>query len=734
MDAGLAMEPPTGTRNGLKGRVLRFATGPLFRFTALLGIALTGTAERWRDAAHAMGDGTVAADIEVLAGRLVSFAGAPDTMFLTRLTAGIYPRILAATQVAVPWIENPAQADVCISTAGHFTAILLCFFLARRHAGSLAYPAAAFFALHPAGRSVAGAVSGEATLIAILLLGLLLLDAGKWRARWSLPLTAAAALLRPDGFLIAGALAAARSPGRSLKHPGLLKIGFLLAGLASTFLMLRHYGFPPAAPALPAALLIPGSPLHAGAFSFPNIFTAILLTLLAGYGAARIFSTRHRSLPYVFFLYCAAGFLFLPRETRWIYPAIPLFFTCAAAGVRGLASRAGETAGRQREFHRRRPLPGKRLGISLLFALAAILLARLLPGPAFLGGTGLQPFYRGPDKWVVFSGEVDPAAFIQDGFFFRNGRYEYIGEKVDINEKGTASIPFPLPAVADSPGNGTLSTLRLYENGIEIGPAHAPHHLMKTVNDGRFSHWETGDAVRLFFSSSDNIRPDSRGKTFAAGDFFVSGRPLSRLAEPAGRIDAFSCFLGGGAAGGPTEIHFSFKDAAGKIAEARGSLDAAPEGSGGFYRFRKIKIAFTRAGARTLPSSETITATVSKEPGFDRNAIRTITVDAVTAGHAPGPSPESVPDHTVAALLAASGSQQGDHGSFPVLCIDQPVFVRVHALRGWFFVLFLTGVSAMAAARELSGKNGGARFPLLFAAETVFFGIIVLPAVLALLT
>ena len=467
------------------------------RYGLLLGIGLLGAFERWRDAAHALDAGTVAADLEIRLGWLASNADMPDSASVTKFMAGIYPRILAAVQHLAPSIDNPAVVDVYISVAGHFTAIFLTFLLARRYAGYLAFPVAAFFALHPAGRSVAGVISGDATLIAVLLLGMLLAGTAARRSWWILLFPALAVLIRPDGLLAAGGFAAALAadrPGKS-RNPGYAAI--LLAALGLVFLLTR---LGPVQPTLgqPAALLVPSPPLHTGSFSIPNAVIAILLTLLAFSGAARLFPGE-KKLVNPLLLYIAAGFLFLPHETRWIYPAIPLFFTCASVEIKRIVSASDEAAPLRGRFPGVHPERG-RLALSLLMAIPALLLVKFLPSPAFLGGTGLQPFYNGPDKWVLFTGEENPTAYLQDGFIFRNGSFEYIGEQMDINEGGAASIAFPLPAVPDSPAYCTRSTLKLYENGVEIGPAHAPHHLLKAVNDGRFSHCETETSNRLFFS------------------------------------------------------------------------------------------------------------------------------------------------------------------------------------------------------------------------------------------
>lgn len=64
--------------------------------------------------------------------------------------------------------------------------------------------------------------------------------------------------------------------------------------------------------------------------------------------------------------------------------------------------------------------------------------------------------------------------------------------------------------VGDSNEQLTISTMRLFEDGVEIGPAHAIHADIRNYGKGRFSHWGTG----LRFSSSDNSNPKTNGRKY----------------------------------------------------------------------------------------------------------------------------------------------------------------------------------------------------------------------------
>jgi len=62
--------------------------------------------------------------------------------------------------------------------------------------------------------------------------------------------------------------------------------------------------------------------------------------------------------------------------------------------------------------------------------------------------------------------------------------------------------------------NPTRSTLRIFENGVELNPAHSRHYDIQTLGGGRFSHWGDGSFVVVYFSASDNTNPKTNGRTY----------------------------------------------------------------------------------------------------------------------------------------------------------------------------------------------------------------------------
>lgn len=84
-----------------------------------------------------------------------------------------------------------------------------------------------------------------------------------------------------------------------------------------------------------------------------------------------------------------------------------------------------------------------------------------------------------------------------------------------INHAGNFCYTSPAPPdcpSGDDVQNGQRSTLRLFEDGIELGPGHSMHDEIFKDGDGRFSHW----GQWLMFSSSDGSDPRSNGRTYSA--------------------------------------------------------------------------------------------------------------------------------------------------------------------------------------------------------------------------
>jgi pectate lyase len=82
----------------------------------------------------------------------------------------------------------------------------------------------------------------------------------------------------------------------------------------------------------------------------------------------------------------------------------------------------------------------------------------------------------------------------------------------------------------DTNAQPTVSTVRIFENGKEIGPAHALHSEIRSLGKGRFSY----KSLKLRFSSSDNTDPRKNGRkyTYTTGATPVVTAPTTPTPTP----------------------------------------------------------------------------------------------------------------------------------------------------------------------------------------------------------
>ena len=72
------------------------------------------------------------------------------------------------------------------------------------------------------------------------------------------------------------------------------------------------------------------------------------------------------------------------------------------------------------------------------------------------------------------------------------------------------SLPPELLAKSDTHDAPYQSHLRLFEDGLELGPGHARHATISNVGGGHYSFWRGS----LYFSSSDGSDPNSSGRSY----------------------------------------------------------------------------------------------------------------------------------------------------------------------------------------------------------------------------
>jgi O-methyltransferase len=81
----------------------------------------------------------------------------------------------------------------------------------------------------------------------------------------------------------------------------------------------------------------------------------------------------------------------------------------------------------------------------------------------------------------------------------------------------------------DDESNAFHSTLRLFEDGVEIGPGHVPHDAMDAQGCGAFSHWKR----HLFFTSTDGESPATNGRRYTALAQAAGASPLGEALSQA---------------------------------------------------------------------------------------------------------------------------------------------------------------------------------------------------------
>lgn len=91
----------------------------------------------------------------------------------------------------------------------------------------------------------------------------------------------------------------------------------------------------------------------------------------------------------------------------------------------------------------------------------------------------------------VLYGRIDPSAMVPE----RDNAY---------------TVTQDFGTVADSLDAEAVSRLRLYEDGVLLGPPHTAHATIRSTGLGHYSHW----SGTLYFASSDNTDPRTNGRSY----------------------------------------------------------------------------------------------------------------------------------------------------------------------------------------------------------------------------
>ncbi|WP_432709908.1 pectate lyase family protein [Pedobacter sp.] len=103
-----------------------------------------------------------------------------------------------------------------------------------------------------------------------------------------------------------------------------------------------------------------------------------------------------------------------------------------------------------------------------------------------------------------------------------------------VSDGGFSYKAYGIAVDGDSQSNSTISTLRLFENGKELGAAHSKHDDIRKMGKGRFSHWLS----TLYFSASDNTDPRTNGRTYTYsidGSTSIGVPPVTNPSLPDGK-------------------------------------------------------------------------------------------------------------------------------------------------------------------------------------------------------
>ncbi len=94
-------------------------------------------------------------------------------------------------------------------------------------------------------------------------------------------------------------------------------------------------------------------------------------------------------------------------------------------------------------------------------------------------------------------------------------------------------VPGSFGTPADNNNKPTQSILRIFENNIEIKPAHSSHRDIRRLGNGRFSHYAkidgSGEAVRLSALNNSNIKTNGKTYTYCIGTVMASPTQSSTL-------------------------------------------------------------------------------------------------------------------------------------------------------------------------------------------------------------
>ena len=128
--------------------------------------------------------------------------------------------------------------------------------------------------------------------------------------------------------------------------------------------------------------------------------------------------------------------------------------------------------------------------------------------PKFLSVIAVNAYLLAVGMWLIATRQIPAPGFLRIGLALMKRPYsgDLQGCSFESGDCFLAKLPEGLLSDRDS-----VSALRVFEDGRELGPAHAAHSDIRQHGGGRYSHW--GD--QLYFSASDNSDPRTNGRRYS---------------------------------------------------------------------------------------------------------------------------------------------------------------------------------------------------------------------------
>jgi hypothetical protein len=133
--------------------------------------------------------------------------------------------------------------------------------------------------------------------------------------------------------------------------------------------------------------------------------------------------------------------------------------------------------------------------------------APLTPARRRLAIIGVSLYLLAGAAWLILSFRLPARPVLALAGSFLRPRWRVTVRRIKPESGHCYVAPVPWWIASDSDG---ASGLELYEDGNRLPLGHAPHDAIRTLGQGRYSHW----GRRLYFSAGDNSDPRANGRRY----------------------------------------------------------------------------------------------------------------------------------------------------------------------------------------------------------------------------